>query len=322
MAKKGLLIIIAMLFACPLFADNVVFFDDFNNNTNKWFTAKTRDYDLAVVHGYYMIDNRQADQAHMSYLRPLFLDITKDFAVEVRLRSTGGNNMGFGVLFGIGQNLDHYRFEISQNGFFCIVTQKGKELVYNSQWTASSLISQGSDFNVLRIYKNGGTVVFYINGDAVAVSENMFLFGDRLGFVAEANTHIQVDYIKVYQGCPSWAQTFPPVERKPAGAEIHSVNVSPSEVKPGGKFTVNMEYAINDPDNAGRELDIEVTCAIYKDGKEVFSEKDNLPVLEGKRNFGKKTGLKAANKPGRYELKIILSYAGITAEKSAELVIK
>lgn len=322
MAKNFLLLILVILNTCTSFADNVVFFDDFNNNVNKWVTEKTKDYDLAVAHGYYIIDNKQPGQAQISYLRPSFLDITKDFAVEARLRWVGGDNMGFGVLFGIGQNLDHYRFEISRNGFFSIVTQQDKQLIHNSQWTRSDLISQESGFNVLRIYKSGGTVVFYINGDTVAVSENMFLFGDRLGFIAEANTHIQVDYIKVYQGRPSWVQNFPPAQQKPAGIDIYSVYVSPQEVKPGGSFMVNMEYAIHDPDNAGRELEAEITSVIYNDGKEVFSEKGNISVPEGKRHFGKKTGLKASKKTGRYELKTIVSYGGRTSEKSAEFVIK
>lgn len=315
-------IFLALSISVPAFGDKVVFFDDFNDNAGNWVVENASEYNLAVSHGYYTIINRRNGQAQMSYIKPLFLDISKDFAIEASIRVVEGDLRGFGVIFGIQPNRDHFRFEIAENGHFSIVETKGMEIIPHCDWTPSQAIAQGSNFNVLRIYKKNNTIAYYIGDTPVAVSENIVLSGDNLGFIAEGRMHIQVDYIRVTQGAPSWVTVNAASRAKPIGVDIHNVYVSPPEIRRGGNFVINMEYTVNDPANAGKTLDIEAAYTISRGGKELFSEKAEMRVPEGQKYFSKKSGLTASNDPGTYELKTRISYNGKISEKSIALDVR
>jgi hypothetical protein len=154
----------------------------------------------------------------------------------------------------------------------------------------------------------------------VAFVRGMPLFGEKVGFAAERQVAMEVDYIKVEQGLPSWYD--PKTINQFNFIEMHNVTVVPEIVSAGGKFSINMEYSVTDSAMPDQQLEVGVEYSILKNWKVVFSEKGVMTVPEGMKYSSKKSGLTATTVPGEYKLKVVVRYKNWIADKIVDLNIK
>lgn len=75
----------------------------------------------------------------------------------------------------------NYQFLYSRNGGYSVWKQSGCSATALQSWTYSSSINQGNAWNTLRVYANGSSLYFYINGTLVWAGSDAAFSSGRVG---------------------------------------------------------------------------------------------------------------------------------------------
>lgn len=207
---KHLLAIIGLALCCNAFPQiayndfslndkETVFFDDFVNNNNRWWTGDN-DQALGVVsNGNYTLEWRGKLPIWYS-LNGINFDYTRDFEIEARIKQTNGS---VGNLFGLIFN----KSDVTECGF--IVNSKSESVVYQDKTNESRrFIKDGgefvpginvsfNDYNKLTIRVIQGTAYLYVNEVLLKTGTIQDYSSNKIGFQIWYNSTISVDYLKV-----------------------------------------------------------------------------------------------------------------------------
>lgn len=123
-----------------------------------------------------------------------------NFDYSVRLRRTGCATCATGVIVrgnpdpldAFGAWRDGFSMLINNSGEFAVYSFNNGSLTVLQNWTASSAINQGYDYqsggwNIIRVVANGNNVAFYINGTLVSSGTDPIPVIGRLGIVVYGN---------------------------------------------------------------------------------------------------------------------------------------
>ena len=190
----------------PIKSNNIKykFFDDFNDNSNKWFEEDAPDVARTKISdGSYIFEGRRDSskpnsQSIISTALQIGLDQDKDFYIETQIKKVFGNDNDFyGVLFGSKNNDGDRRFLIYGNGNYSYIKSDiGKANITFLKKGTSQNINTGNSANKLSIKKiNGNKLEFYINDKLTFDYTFDGLVGDEIGFTVNGKTKIEVEYI-------------------------------------------------------------------------------------------------------------------------------
>lgn len=173
---------------------SVPYSEDFSTDKGKWITETTDDRKIGILDNQYVIE--ALNEQHSYHSDNLFdIDTDKDFTFSTYVHWLSGiNDNGFGVDFCSNSDANNFlSFEISANGSFIIEYLKDNKWNIIKAWTPSESIKKDSEWNKLKITKEGSTLYFYINDENVYSSDNIELYGKTFGFRVESKQKVAFD---------------------------------------------------------------------------------------------------------------------------------
>lgn len=181
--------------------ENVVFREDFNDNTNEWSVGdrakiKKGSYNLYLPSHY----SSFYDWSYYSNLSP-----RGNFQIETKLRHAerGNEKAEFGlVLIDMrnSKNRTYYQFLISGEQKAIINQQKEKEEKATSFLKGKKfkkLIRPYGQFNKLKIKQEGNLTSFYINDIEIFRKKNLDFRGQYVGVILYKDASIEIDYLEI-----------------------------------------------------------------------------------------------------------------------------
>lgn len=144
----------------PLLPAGVLYQDDFERENANWDV-----YDDGIVsyrfdQGRLVVTVNDLNASAWSSLHFTLDDCT----LEVEATKLGGpDDNGFGVLFRYRDPDNHYRFDISSDGYYSLSKKVGGTFEVVSAWNAHPAILTGGQTNRLRVVAQGNTFSFAVN---------------------------------------------------------------------------------------------------------------------------------------------------------------
>lgn len=173
------------------------FSDQFNNNSNAWYTGSDDKKSFSIKSGKYYLEHKRNEKGWATY-QDHYIDTSRDFEIETKLdKISGVNNYGYGLIFGKKGDND-FRFYISSSGYYKIARMVNNSEQVIQKWVTSSHVNIGNlKSNTLKVKKENGNYKFYINGNYVYQMEFENFYGNDLGYVVYNNQKIAADYLRV-----------------------------------------------------------------------------------------------------------------------------
>lgn len=178
---------------------DVIFFDDFNNNTNNWTIADNKRSRSGIDSGFYYLTAKGHAYGEAQEIK---IDSHKDFEIETRIKIISGNaehKNYYSMLFWGREAMNGYYFTFAKDGFASVEICDGKNQrdCITKSGSLQKAIPVPGEFNVYLIRKTGKTYSFFINGTLFYQMPFAPFFGNLIGFGAGRNVTLAVDYLKV-----------------------------------------------------------------------------------------------------------------------------
>ena len=175
---------------------DVVFNEDFSNNSNNWSTSSNQNIDFYVSYGKYYVEHKRKEKGWLTHVNKPF-DSTKDFEIETEIEHISGDtNSPYGIIWG-KKDTNYYQFLLAATGYYKItrvINNKSEDIV---KWEKTSVVKGTRNPNTLKITREGNYYKFYINGSFVTKLDYEAFFGDEIGYIVYYNQKIAVDFLRV-----------------------------------------------------------------------------------------------------------------------------
>ena len=180
-------------------APDVIFFDDFDNNTNNWTITDNKRSRSAMDSGFYYLTAK--DHAY-GEAQEIKIDSRKDFEIETRIKIVSGNALHkhyYSMVFWGREAMNGYYLTFAKDGFASVETCDGKDQkdCVTKPGSLQNAIPNPGEFNIYRIRKTGKRYSFFINNSLFYQMPFTPFFGNLIGFGAGRNVTLAVDYLKV-----------------------------------------------------------------------------------------------------------------------------
>jgi len=290
----------------------VVFYDDFNDNRNKWHIGEDQNTAFDIRNGYYYFSSKRLQTTWFRYNPNVTtaLDKNKDFLIEwsyIQVEGTNDWASGLICLFD-SEAKNTYGLWINSGGDYGIT--QGPNTLNRG---APSVIAKGNNVtNTARIIKKGRTISFVINGQEVYTCPYNDLSIMHVGFQIGSIKTIAIDYLKVAylpedKTAPSIVITNPLVSRglkvtkagdwievtgkasDESGVDAVSINGSAATVDFEGNFKAKV--SLQPGDNA-----INVVATDKKRNLGNF----RFVITRGEENIVPVLDMDVVEKPGKY----------------------
>jgi hypothetical protein len=161
---------------CPAYYTN-----NFGNPDSGWPVADDSSRRYAYTSGEYQIWVRNP---HQGWSVTPGAKVT-DFAAAVSARRTSGALGAYGIQFGINEYWSQFYEFIVENASYSIWRYDNGSWTALQDWTASGHISTGTNWNRLKVIRNGANIAVYANSQLLAtVSDSSFTGLRWIGLVA------------------------------------------------------------------------------------------------------------------------------------------
>lgn len=177
----------------------VIFFDDFNNNKNKWTVADNKNERSDIDSGFYYLTAKGHAYGEAQEVK---IDTRKNFEIEARIKILNGNSdhkIYYSMLFWGREAMNGYYFTFARDGFASVERCNGKnqsDCIIKSGSLQKTMLNP-NEFNVYTIRKTGSTYSFYINGTQFYEMSFTPFFGNLIGFGAGRKVSLAIDYLRV-----------------------------------------------------------------------------------------------------------------------------
>jgi hypothetical protein len=164
--------------------------DDFDDPSSGWPFYDDGDVRVAYTNGQYQVWLKKP------WLERLVTPGTKaaDFAAAVSARLVSGTYGGYGIVFGINEDWSElYQVHI-EAGHYSIWRRNGGTWTALKYWTPSDYVNAGSDWNRLKLVRDGVDITVYINDQHLTtVTDSSFTGLRRIGLVAYSPSNGALD---------------------------------------------------------------------------------------------------------------------------------
>lgn len=167
--------------------------DDFSDSNSGWYIADGADTAYNYLAGQYEIFVKNPDWGAATTPGAL----ATDFSAQVSARRLAGNSGGYGIEFAINEDWDSlYLFMIDDDSYRVWRLQSGSWILV-TDWTYSSYINTGTNWNKMKVVRDGNAIIAFINDHRVGdyVDNNLTGLG-RFGLMAQSpnNSSIKVRF--------------------------------------------------------------------------------------------------------------------------------
>jgi hypothetical protein len=217
-----------LIFKAPPPTCAAYYTDNFGDPKSGWYVNDNSSRRYAYVNGEYQIWVKNPNDAW--YETPGAK--ATDFTASVSAHRTSGTYGAYGLLFGINEDWNEfYEVLIDANSFS--VWRYNSVWTALQDWTVSNSIATGTNWNRLKVVRNGSAITVYINGQQVTnVNDSSFVGLRRIGLAAESDStgvDVRFDDLALYPAnCGS--QVYSTAASAPF--EIGKAEVHPGPVPP------------------------------------------------------------------------------------------
>jgi hypothetical protein len=173
----------------------MLFSDGFDNNTNQWITDNNW-ISGSIAGGYYKITCKNFEKSTGISFKTFPVARGTDYEIEASIKIIKGTGA---LLFGMTDNYDHYRLEITENNSLEVIKDTpSKKKKLEKLFTGSGIFSIRADsYNKLTVRCVKG--IFYLFANEVLVGQfgSIKPEGSGIGFNVGTESEISVDYLRV-----------------------------------------------------------------------------------------------------------------------------
>lgn len=272
--------------------DNLVFNEQFENNSNKWLAGSNETRSVELTNGKYVMKLLVAGRIQGFWNTPSF-NMNQEYIIETELRKTSGDDAtdAFGILYGIKDLNNCYRFAVRTDGKVAVYSVTDGTTDYKLPWTDYSCVRKGlSDVNKLTIERRNSAVAFRVNGMLVYSMDETDYFGTMVGYYLEGNSTVEADYLKIYQrnfDTVNVLQTSVPFgERVNIGEFVNSEysDINPV-ISPDGNTLYFGKYEPLDPNNTSKTTEQIWYSQLQTDGTWAKAQKALPPLNHSSHCF-------------------------------------
>lgn len=178
---------------------SVIFFENFDNNTNNWTVADNKNVRSKIEAGIYYLT---ATGHAYGEAQDIKIDTRKNFQIEARIKIVSGNTEHkdyYSMIFWGREAMNGHYFTFSGDGFASVQVCTGKDQnsCVTKKGSLQKTILMPEAFNVYRIRKTGNKYEFLVNGELIYTMPFTPFFGNLLGFGAGRKISLAIDYLKV-----------------------------------------------------------------------------------------------------------------------------
>lgn len=202
---KSLIIILfaSLVLIVPMMIEaqeQIVFEDDFSDNSNDWSDSDTEECTFQIQNGSYIFHHKREEGAWLTW-QEMGIDQTRDFHIQATITKVSGvDNYGYGLVWGLEDVNSYYQFVISGNGYYRYAKEEQEEWTDIIEWTTAEAVQQGDNAtNILSIRKQGEMYTLSVNDQNIAEVAFEPFFGENVGFVVYRNMKLAIDHLVVTQ---------------------------------------------------------------------------------------------------------------------------
>jgi len=208
--------------------DSILFFDDFDNNINKWDIIENQNFITNIEKSEMIIFNKTGS---ISQLKTFYINPNNNFSIETSIKqSIGDINLPYGIIFGAIDWDNLYCFSISSNGFYQIFKIQDGKFYSIKEWTETAMLYPKYYKNILAIENKDNSLLFKINNETVFLKKDLNFFGTKYGFFVDGKIKIKIDYFKIIH---------PPIKKQVTGYPITINDIKKLDIKCFKSQTLN-----------------------------------------------------------------------------------
>jgi len=172
------------------------FFEEFNDNSNGWSTENTSKQLTVIRNGVYRLERKTERGRNFFWITSKFRQCIS-YEIEMKIKFVDGvENYGFGLIWATSDSDNANIFNISANGYFMIDYYEDEKYFSATEWAQSDYLNKKGQYNILKVKKENNLLTFYINGNKVYSTRNIFSIGNKLGISMQRKMTLEIDYIK------------------------------------------------------------------------------------------------------------------------------
>lgn len=172
------------------------FNEDFNDNNNGWSIENTDIRYSSINNGIYHVERKSKSGRNFYWVTSKFRQCIA-YETEIKIKFiSGAENSGYGFIWASTDANNTNIFDITTTGYFMIDYYKRDKYLEAVKWTKTDYLNKIGEYNILKIKKENNIFTYYINGNIVYTTKNIFTVGDKFGFSLSKNMKVEVDYIK------------------------------------------------------------------------------------------------------------------------------
>lgn len=268
--------------------------DEFTTNANGWWTGNGDHFSMNVEGGKYIITTRLKDNGRLATLTPYF-DKQKDFSLEATfVQQSGSDNNGFGLLWGGSDDGKYQEFMITTNGYFKIKSpETGKNI---NEWIEYKKIKPFGSENTLKVEQKKSKWYYYINGEEVASTNSLPIYGHKIGFVNYTDMVLEIDHFIFRHDAPINlpAQLTSGLIKENLGPQVNSAydDLGPHITADGRTIMYGVEGSVHNV--GGKEDGEDIWITTSKDGK-TWSPSTNMGTALNDKDANNLAAISADN---------------------------
>ncbi len=184
-----------------------VFIENFNDNSNKWYTGEDDEKIAKIQNGQYEITCLQEGREHLFWHKVVNLVEGSDFQIESKIKITHSDANSFhdmfsGLIWGhknkpVGNGYFNFKFNVNR---FRISDENSESDTYDDwsdYYETSNYINNIENYNTITIRKYNNQYYFFINGEKVLEHQFKTFYGENIGFSIGYNTTCKIDYLYI-----------------------------------------------------------------------------------------------------------------------------
>lgn len=178
--------------------DDILFYDEFENNDNEWFVGIADDFGCEIKKGKLLMANNSRYGSWAQW-KSIYFKYDENYKIETSLRQYSGSSQNIQGLIWGSHDWDNMNcFCISTDGFYKIFKIENGNYSEIKEWKYSDLILPKYYDNVLSISYSNDSTFFFINNEIVCLKNNIEIFGSNCGIFIDGFIKTKVDYFKIY----------------------------------------------------------------------------------------------------------------------------
>ena len=180
-------------------SSDIIFFDDFNDNTNNWTVTYNKHASARIDSGFYYLT---ATGRAYGVTQEIKINPQKDFEIETRIKILKGqanHKNYYSMIFWGREAMNSLYFTFAKDGFASVEMCDGKHQsdCKTKSGSLQKVIPNPDDFNIYTIRKRGDMYSFIINGTQFYQMPFTPFFGNLIGIGAGRKVTLVIDYLKV-----------------------------------------------------------------------------------------------------------------------------